>query len=209
MNSNIMNNHNASRSRKRKRKQNVRAFYHCLVLVVLSTILSLLPIVEMKNGGAVTVLSMLPVLTIGLKFGYIWGLGSSTVYMAIQLLLGIFADGVFAGLESGGAIAACVILDYVIPFTILGLTAYAMPERRKRPESVKILGTFSVLILVRFVSHFISGMTVWGKWDDGFIGALLNSLKYNGAYMGIELALTITFAGLLLATERFSWLITD
>lgn len=209
MNSNIINNNNVSRNRKRRRRQNVRAFYHCLVLVALSTILSLLPVVEMKNGGAVTVLSMLPVLTIGLKFGYVWGLGSSTVFMLIQLILGIFADGVFANLQSGGVIAASVILDYVIPFTILGLTAFAMPGRKRRPSSIKILGTFSVLIFARFICHFISGMTVWAQWDDGFVSVLLNSLKYNGAYMGIEFALTITFTGLLLATERFSWLITD
>ena len=209
MNSNIINNNNICRSRKRKMKRNIRAFYHCVILVALSSILSLLPIVKMENGGAVTVLSLLPVLSIGVKFGYKWGMGSSIVFMALQIVQGVFVDEVFVSLQTTGAIIACVILDYFIPYSILGLTAFAMPERKKRPDAIKILATFAVLIFIAFLSHFISGMTVWGQWDDGFAGAFLHSLKYNGSYMGIEFALTITVSGLMLATRQFSGLITD
>ena len=68
------------------KKLNIYALCQCGIFVALATILSFLPVFEMPMGGSVTLVSMLPILLIGVKFGYKWGLGASTVFMLIQLL---------------------------------------------------------------------------------------------------------------------------
>ena len=193
----------------RKRRQKIRILYHCIFLVALSSILSLITIYDMDKGGSVTVLSMLPILTIGVKFGYKWGIGSSMVFMAVQLFKGIVIDDVFVWCTSAGMVIVCVLFDYVVPFGILGLTAFARPKKGKRPDNNKIIITFAVILAARFFCHFMTGWTIWGVWDDGFVGAVLHSLAYNGSYMGIEFALTITATGLLLATRDYSRFITE
>lgn len=184
------------------KKLNVYALCQCGIFIALATILSFLPVYEMPMGGSVTLASMLPILLIGVKFGYKWGLGSSTIFMLIQLLQSIIKGNVFVWCTTAGAVIVCVLFDYVVPFTVLGLSAFARPSTGKTVNIPKVLTTFSVLIFIRFLCHFITGMTIWGQWDDGFWGAFIYSLSYNGSYMGVELVVTVVVAGLLLSSKQ-------
>ncbi|MBO5262222.1 MAG: energy-coupled thiamine transporter ThiT [Clostridia bacterium] len=191
------------------KKLNVYALCQCGIFIALATILSFLPVIEMPMGGSVTLASMLPILLIGVKFGYKWGLGSATVFMVMQLLQSLIKGNVFVWCTTAGAVIICVLFDYVVPFTILGLSAFAKPSAGKPISIPKVLVTFSVLIFGRFLCHFITGMTIWGQWDDGFWGAFIYSLSYNGSYMGIELVLTVVVAGLLLSSKQIEKLIAE
>ena len=44
---------------------------------------------------------------------------------------------------------------------------------------------------LRFVCHFISGVTIWGEYADGWKNVWIYSFTYNGSYMGIEAAVTV------------------
>lgn len=191
------------------KKLNVYALCQCGIFIALATILSFLPVYEMPMGGSVTLASMLPILLIGVKFGYKWGLGSSTIFMVIQLLQSIIKGNVFVWCTTAGAVIVCVLFDYVVPFTVLGLSAFAKPSSNKAINIPKVLITFSVLIFIRFLCHFITGMTIWGQWDDGFWGAFVYSLSYNGSYMGVELVVTVVVAGLLLSSKQIERLMAE
>ena len=184
------------------KRLNIYALCQCGIFIALATILSFLPVFEMPMGGSVTLASMLPILLIGVKFGYKWGLGASTTFMLIQLLQSIIKGNVFVWCVTVGAVIICVVFDYVVPFTILGLSAFAKPRKGKAINVPLVLVTFSVLIFARFLCHFITGMTIWGQWDDGFWGAFIYSFTYNGSYMGVELVLTVAVAGLMLSSKQ-------
>ena len=61
----------------------ILALTQSAIFIALATVLSFLPIYEMPMGGSVTLASMLPILFIGLQFGYKWGIGSAFVYSLI------------------------------------------------------------------------------------------------------------------------------
>ena len=113
---------------KETRKNKVLALCQCGIFVALATILSFLPVYEMPMGGSVTLASMLPILLIGIKFGYKWGLGASTTYMFIQLLQALIKGNVFVYCQGAIAVIVCLLFDYVVPFSILGLSAFAKPK---------------------------------------------------------------------------------
>ena len=191
------------------KRLNIYALCLCGIFIALATILSFLPIFEMPMGGSVTLASMLPILFIGLKFGFRWGLGSSVTFMLIQLLQSIIKGNVFVYCVGAGAVITCVLFDYVVPFSILGLSAFAKPKKGSNVNIPKVLIVFSILIIGRFFCHFITGMTIWGQWDDGFWGAFIYSLSYNGSYMGCELAITVVASGLLLSSKQIKKLICE
>lgn len=187
---------------KETKKLNIYALCQSGIFIALATILSFLPVYEMPMGGSVTLASMLPILLIGVKHGYKWGLGASVTYTLIQLIQALIKGNVFIYCQTGGAVIICTLFDYVVPFAILGLSAFAMPKQGKQLNIPKVLATFSVLIFIRFLSHFITGMTIWGQWDDGFWGAFIYSLSYNGSYMLPELIVTVVIAGLMLSSKQ-------
>ena len=70
-------------------KKKIYILTECSLLVALSTVLSFCKIYEAPLGGAVTLLSMNPVIYISFKHGILWGLGSGFVYSVTQLLFGL------------------------------------------------------------------------------------------------------------------------
>ena len=152
-------------------------------------------------GGSVTLASMLPILFIGLQFGYKWGLGSAFVYSLVQLMQALIKGNVFVYCVGATAVIVCILFDYILPFSVLGLSAFAKAKEGKEVSIPKALIVFSILIVIRFICHFVTGMTIWGQWDDGFIGAFTYSLAYNGSYMLPELVITVVLAGALLAAK--------
>lgn len=192
------------------RKMNVSKIYalcQSAIFIALGTLLSFLPVYEMPMGGSVTLVSMLPILFIGLKFGAKWGLGSSLVYALIQLGQALIKGNVFIYTVTVYAVIICVLFDYLVPFTVLGFSFIASPKKGEKLSIVKTLIVFGIIIFVRFLCHFITGMTIWGQWDDGFIGAFVYSLTYNGSYMLPELIITLLVAGYLLGLSSFERLL--
>ncbi len=162
----------------------------CAVMVALSTALSLVKIWNMPWGGSITLLSMLPVALVSVMYGLKQGLFSSFVYACIQLVFGITMDGLLGWGLTAGMLFACIMLDYIVAFTVIGLAGMF----RNKGMTGIISGTV-IAVLLRFVSHMLSGIFVFaavGKLWEGFEtdNTFLYSLVYNGCYMLPEIILT-------------------
>jgi thiamine transporter len=191
----------------KNRRKNIYALCQSAIFIALATILSFLPVYEMPMGGSVTLASMLPILFIGVKFGPKWGLGSAFVYALIQLGQALVKGNVFIYCVGATAVIICVLFDYIVPFSILGFSFFASAKKDKSVSLVRTLIVFGIIIFVRFLCHFITGMTIWGQWDDGFLGAFIYSVSYNGSYMLPELILTLVVTAFLLSSRRIEKLL--
>ena len=169
------------------------------VMIALATILSFIQIVKFPWGGAITVLSMLPIVFFSLRYGVKSGMGIAFVYSLIQLAQGI-ADGLFGWGLTTTALIACIFIDYIFAFSVLGIAGIF---GNKRIGS--IIGGTVLALLCRFVFHYISGVLIFnsfGELWEGFVieNSWLYSLLYNGAYMLPEIIFTTVGAIVLLKT---------
>ena len=173
---------------------NTRILAECAVLIALGTILAQLKVYEMPNGGSITAASMVPFILISLRHGPRWGMLSGFANSLLQMLLG----GLWPT-PAGTATAMVleVLLDYLIPFTALGLAwFFAKPFGEKKKAQGILFGTFCVCLL-RFLAHFFSGIVVWGSITQDGIGGVIYSLTYNGSFMSVETVITLVVIGLL------------
>ena len=116
-----------------------RALAECAVLIALGTILAQIKIYEMPNGGSITAASMVPFVLISLRHGPRWGMLSGFANSLLQMLLG----GLWptpAGTAT--AMALEVVLDYLVPFSVLGLAwFFAKPFGENRKMQGILFGT--------------------------------------------------------------------
>lgn len=151
----------------------------CAILIALSFVLSLFKVLEMPFGGSVTPLSMLPVCLIGFMYGPKWSFGSCFIYSLLQL----FTSSVFSWGLSPVILIVCILADYIVAFSVLGITGFF---RGKGNKGI-IIGVF-LAVFARFLCHYISGCTIWASTD---MNPFLYSLLYNGAYMLPECVFTM------------------
>ncbi len=172
------------------------------VMVALATILSYIRIVKFPWGGAITVLSMLPIVVFALRYGWKSGLAVSFVYSIVQLGQGILFDGLLGWGLSAPMLIACIFLDYVGAFTVLGLAGMFGNK-----SWGGIIGGTVFAMLFRMLLHFFSGVVIFhsaGMLWEGFAteNTWLYSLLYNGAYMLPEIIFTTIGAVALFKTPQ-------
>ena len=176
------------------------------VLTGLAIALSFVILYEMPMGGSVTLACMLPIIFVSLRYGCAWGLGSGFVMALFQVAQAAMHGNVFPYCETFGTLALCVLLDYLFPFTVIGLAGLF---RKYKGEKVKDIGAYLGILFVfvlRFFSHFIVGVAIWGQWAPEGMGKYLYSFLYNGGFLLPELVITVIFAVILLrspAIKRF------
>lgn len=167
-------------------------------MVALAAVLSYIRVFHLPWGGSVTLLSMLPIAIYSIKHGVVNGLFAAFVFSLIQLGQGIIVDGVLGWGLTPVMLISCILLDYILPFTVLGLAG----AFRRKGTVGWVAGT-ATAVMLRFVSHYLSGVVIWhstGKLWEGFVtdNEWLYSLCYNGAYMLPELIFTLAGAVALL-----------
>lgn len=164
------------------------------VMVALAFGLSLLtefiPFLNLPWDGSITLLSMLPIIVFSIRNGVKSGLACSFVYSLTQLAMGIMHSGLLGWGLTPGMLIACILLDYIGAFTVLGLAGML----RKREMTGWIGGTVAAIVL-RYAMHVVSGAVVFhsaGKlWEGLEIGnPWLYSIVYNACYMLPELIFT-------------------
>ncbi len=183
-----------------KKRKKTRILVESAVLIALSVVLSFIKIWQNPLGGAVTLLSMLPVCTVSVRHGWKWGLGASFTYSLFQLLIGITVDGVLAWGLTPVMLVGCILFDYVIAFTVLGLAGVF-----RRYGEGGVYAGISCAILLRFASHFTSGyvifrkLTQWTIFGNTFVDRpVLYSICYNGLFMLPELVITLVCTVILM-----------
>lgn len=174
-----------------------RILCECALLLAMGIVLSYIEIYKMPMGGGITLVSMLPILLAGTRHGTRWGLATSGLMVVFQLIQALVQGNVFPYVQSGLAIVICVLFDYVVPFGALGLSG--LTSRVGQNSRVRVLVTYGVLIIVRFLCHFVTGVVIWGQWAEEGMSKYVYSLLYNGGYMLGEFILTLVVAFILTA----------
>lgn len=180
-----------------------RKLCECAILLAMSVALSFVKIYTMPLGGSVTLLSMLPVMLVGLRHGVKWGFATSGLYAIFQLAQALMNGNVFPYCYTATAVIICILFDYAVPFGILGATGFTAVNKGK----VKVLAVVAVLVFIRFVCHCITGVVIWGQWAPEGMGKFIYSLVYNMQYMLPELILTVLAVWALLSSKAASKLL--
>ena len=175
------------------------------VMVALTTVLSFIRVFKLPWGGSITLLSMLPIVLFSIRRGVSWGLIVSFVYSLVQFAQGVM-DGLFGWGLTPGMLIACILLDYLGAFTVLGIAGCF--RKKGLPGWI---GGITLAIVLRFVLHFLSGVVIWHSFGELWSGfatdnTYLYSFLYNGCYMLPELIFTLVGAVALLKvpqTKRF------
>lgn len=167
------------------------------VMIALGTALSLVTFFTLPAGGSVTPFSMLPVLIIAYRYGLRWGIGVGTVYGLIQMVLGVSA----LSYATNAWAAVCIILfDYAVAFGVLGFGGLF---RKLKNQAVGFSLGVIISCALRFLCHFLTGITVWADYADGLWGVVIYSLTYNGSYMLPELIITTAVGAVLTSLLDF------
>ena len=144
----------------------------CVWLNAISGVSALLPF-----GGTITV-SMLPIIYYSYRRGIAWGAGVGLAYSLLQMALGFYVPPA----NNFGALVLCILLDYVIAFTVVGIAdVFAKPFGSRKLVGYTV-GAVAVC-LVRFVSSFLSGVILWGSYAPEGMNVWIYSLVYNASYM--------------------------
>lgn len=201
-----------------KTKKLVTSAMLIAVATALALVSEMIPFLQLRFGGTLTLASMLPIILISFIYGVKWGLGSAFIYSLIQLFLGIKTVSALFVPDSDSYMmlymALCVVLlDYLVAHTALGLGG--LFAAKKRTRSRLILGCI-VSQGVCYLAHLVSGAVFYGAWAEWFFTetafaeldiatfimshfsgnalSLIYSVVYNGLYMIPEMILTCIVA---------------
>lgn len=151
------------------------------IMVALSTVLGMIVIYRLPQGGSVTLCSMVPIIFISMVFGVPYGMFAGFLVGLLNLILDPFIVHPIQ-----------VLLDYFLAFTLLGIGGIF--------KNNKILAA-TISIFARFICSVLSGVIFFSSYANGK-NPILYSIIYNGSYLGIELIIT-TVVLYLLPIERF------
>ncbi len=173
------------------------------MLIAVAAVLSIFPkFTFLPNGGSITICSMLPIVLISYRRGLKWGFLAAFVFALIQTMTN------FIGVAIIDIISAfwVIMLDYFIAYTVLGIGGI-FKGKLKNPAKELAFGSL-LAIGLRFVSHFISGVVLYGAWAEWFFGEMgsfgqtiiesvsglplfmVYSFIYNGSYLIPEMIIT-------------------
>ena len=184
-------------STQKRQSTNVQTLTECAVMLALSFALSSAKLFEMPMGGSVTIASMLPVMLISIKYGIGVGIPTAFLYSLTQLLQAFATANVFPYCETPLALALCIVFDYVLPFTVLGLAGIFLKLPLSKKSEINVYYGITSAVTVRFICHFITGVVIWGQWAPDGMGKYLYSFLYNASFLSVDFTICIISAVLM------------
>lgn len=139
------------------------------VCMALSSVLSLVKVLEMPQGGSVTAASMLPIILFAYAYGAGPGLTLGAVYGVLQFILKPY----FYSLPQ-------MLLDYPIAFGTIGLAGFF--GKSKNQYLGLTLGTV-VACFGRLAAAVASGVLFFASYAPDGMNPFVYSLGYNAGYM--------------------------
>ena len=149
------------------------------LLVALAFILSFIKVYELPYGGSIS-LEMLPIVLLGLRNGPKWGALSGFTFSLLKLILG-FSNVLYC--NTLPAQIGCILLDYILAYTVLGLAALFAGLFGERRNYLGIIVGTVIAGLMQFLCSFLSGWLLWGSYAWEGYSAPAYSFVYNGSYM--------------------------
>ena len=157
-------------------------------------------------GGSVTFGSMLPLVLVSWRWGTRQGLFTALIYAVLQMIIGF---GNVAYGQNVFQMIAIALLDYVIAFTVYGLSR--MFRGKVKSDALALTLGIAATGAMRFLCHFLSGWMIWDALfpnEEGLSGAAY-SLIYNGGYMLPDVLIAVAIGLLLFAPMKRFWLGED
>ncbi|REJ32784.1 MAG: energy-coupled thiamine transporter ThiT [Bacillota bacterium] len=145
------------------RSLRVRILVESAVMIALATVLSLVKVYSMPQGGSVTAASMLPIMLIGFRWGPRAGITAGIVYGIVQYFEEPFMVH-----------PVQVLLDYPVAFGLLGLAGFFRGR-----EPARIVAGLTAGALGRYLAHVVSGVVFFAEYAPEGVPPLTYSLVYN------------------------------
>ncbi len=162
-------------------KFNIRALAEAALMIALATILSLIVVFKAPYGGSVTLASMVPIVLVSYRNGTKIGLLAALGYSLLQMSIGFYPPPV----QTMTNFVLVIFLDYILAFGALGLAGF-FARFFSNDKKTGIVFSCLIVMFIRFMCHFISGIIIWGTYAPEGQPVYLYSLLYNGTYMLIE-----------------------
>ena len=195
-------------------KKDVKVYAEVAILVgvavVLDVIFGILSSGIFPWGGSISP-AMLPIFIIAYRRGVKTGLFSGFIFAIIQLLIaGMISSGVIAAIPESNYIGPTwlklflvYLLDYIIPFTLLGIAGIFKNSLVKVKPFVlgMLLASF-----IRYISHGISGVLIWGSYTSWFnetYNANVSPFIYSFVVYNLPYMLTSTILCILVGLIMF------
>lgn len=161
------------------------------ILLALGFVLSIIKIKLVAAGGSITLVSMLPIVILGYKYGASWG----TLCGFIHGLLQILEDGGFAPPTKDFISYLLVfLLDFAVAWAVVGLLAGLLRNISAKPQIAIAAGSF-IGIAGRFLCSFLSGVIIWRVYAPAGQSVILYSLGVNASVMVPEMLITSFIGG--------------
>ena len=161
------------------------------VCIAMSFALSYLKVVEMPQGGSITIASLLPLMIYSYMFGTKKGVLAGFIYGILQA----FQDTYILH-------PAQFLLDYPVAFSAIGLAGmFARVDALRFPQVKFLLGAI-VAAAGRFLSHFLSGIFAFGTFAT-IEPVWLYSLIYQAGYVLPDIAIAIVLGVIVFSSKSF------
>lgn len=145
--------------------------------IALAFILDMIKIYSLPNGGgSISLGSMIPILLISFIYGPSIGLFTGFLFGIFKLILDPYILNPIQ-----------VLFDYPLPFMAVGVAGFF---------NNKYLGA-TVGMILRFLSHFISGVVFFGSYAPEGMSPIIYSLSVNGLAVGGELLICLILLAFL------------
>ncbi len=180
----------------KKTESTTKSLVYASVAIALSFALSYIRFLELPQGGSITFASLLPLMIYSYMFGIRKGVVAGIIYGFLQF---IQAPWFYHPIQ--------FLLDYPIAFAAIGLSGLfkELNVLDGKPTIQFALGAF-VGVTLRYASHVISGIFVFGSSDPNY-GAVAWSFLYN-AFTFADLAICLVAGIALFSSKTFTKLIS-
>lgn len=177
------------------RNERTRIIAEVGLAVALATVLNFLAARLPINiaGGSIS-LTMLPIMVVALRRGPVAGILAGALFGTIDLIL-----------EPYIVHWAQVLLDYPVPYALVGLAGFGSPAYRKwlardRDDRASIVAIVWMVVGVfgRFMAHFASGVIFFRDMTPAGMDPYWYSFLYNISYVGPAAIICIALAVIVL-----------
>lgn len=157
------------------------------MFIAVSIVLNELTPINLPFGGSVTPFSMVPLALLGWQYGLSWGLTCGATMGVLDMIVGGLEN--FSYVAGIPAYLTLIFLDYFIAYGIMGISGVF--KGKLKNNTLEFASGAGLGCALRFICHFITGVTIWADYADGFANVWGYSLSYNASYMVPELIITV------------------
>lgn len=158
----------------KEKKTDIRALTASALMVALATVLGMIKLFSMPQGGSVTLLSILPIAACGYLLGTRRGVMAGFCVGLINLIMGPYVIH-----------PVQLLLDYPVAFGAVGIAGLL------RDKSNGLTKGYILGVIARYICAVLSGVIFFGEYAPEGFNAWTWSLWYNLTYLAAEAVITI------------------